>query len=175
MSYECKVSVADFRSDVTSGKWQGYLEFSSGVYFAVPRGLVPRSDIPDRAGLIVRGNSGWRVARKATLSPCTIPQDVLLKLLIDGVEREGPRIRARYWDESQVRATIAKKFGQDVADVLRDLDGARRRVEMARTEAEIIVNTAKHRRDAIQTDVGAERALWAQSTRFESNLQSTQP
>ncbi|OUS29497.1 hypothetical protein A9Q98_06140 [Thalassotalea sp. 42_200_T64] len=40
ISYEIKVSVSDFRSDVTSAKWKNYLDFSYGVIFAVPKGLI---------------------------------------------------------------------------------------------------------------------------------------
>ena len=36
LSYEIKISRADFRSDVTSGKWQKYLDYSAGVIFAPP-------------------------------------------------------------------------------------------------------------------------------------------
>ena len=34
-AYEVKVSVQDFRSDVTSGKWQTYLNYAEAVYFCV--------------------------------------------------------------------------------------------------------------------------------------------
>lgn len=35
-AYECKVSVADFRGDVVSGKWQAYLRFAGAVVFVSP-------------------------------------------------------------------------------------------------------------------------------------------
>lgn len=34
VAYECKVSYADYRGDITSGKWQTYLKYACGVYFA---------------------------------------------------------------------------------------------------------------------------------------------
>ena len=43
ISYEIKVSVSDFRSDVTKAKWKAYLDFSYGVIFAVPKGLIKKS------------------------------------------------------------------------------------------------------------------------------------
>lgn len=52
ISYEIKVSVSDFRSDVTSAKWKNYLDFSYGVIFAVPKGLIKKSDIPNGCGLM---------------------------------------------------------------------------------------------------------------------------
>lgn len=67
ITYECKVSVADFRADVTAGKWQSYLGFSSGVYFAAPAGLLKKEDVPNGCGLIVRGEEGWRTLRAPTL------------------------------------------------------------------------------------------------------------
>lgn len=87
MTYEVKISKADFRSDVTAGKWQKYLRFSSGVLFACPSGLIGKADIPDGCGLIVRGADGWRVVKGPTLRSVTLPEDALLKLLIDGVDR----------------------------------------------------------------------------------------
>ena len=69
MVYEAKISVADFRADVTAGKWQTYRPFSCGVVFAVPKGLIAKADIPPRCGLIVRGESGWRTVKGPSSPP----------------------------------------------------------------------------------------------------------
>ena len=65
--YEVKVSVADFRSDVTKGKWQGYMQYASGVIFAAPVGLINKSDLPPGCGLMVRGENGWKRLKGPTL------------------------------------------------------------------------------------------------------------
>ena len=46
IAYECKISVADFRRDVTAGKWTSYMQFAAGVIFAAPAGLVGKDDLP---------------------------------------------------------------------------------------------------------------------------------
>jgi hypothetical protein len=84
MAFECKISRSDLRSDTTSGKWQSYLKFASGVVFAVPDGLATVADIPAGCGLIVRKAKEWRYARRPTLTRVTVPFDACMKLLIDG-------------------------------------------------------------------------------------------
>lgn len=151
-SYEIKISRSDFMSDVGSGKWQKYLEFSGAVVFAVPAGLVDKREIPDRCGLIVRGETGWRTARRATVSPVTLPQSVMLKLLIDGVDRS--RARRQLEPRSATRWSLAadrrKELGKEVADALRDVD-------RYRADAEVYLNQAKQRRREAEGIVQAER------------------
>ncbi len=67
-AYEVKVSHADFRADVTAGKSHGYLWFSEAVIFACERGLLKKEEIPAKCGLIVHAETGWRMARRATMS-----------------------------------------------------------------------------------------------------------
>jgi len=120
-AYEIKVSVPDFRSDVTTGKWQTYLRVACGVYFACEVGLLSKSDVPAHCGLLVRHPSGaWRAAKRATLSPVTVPQDAFLKLLIDGVEREGPIVRRKEWSLYVAQTTARKQFGDLVGAVIHD-------------------------------------------------------
>jgi hypothetical protein len=119
MSYECKVTRSDFQSDVTSGKWQSYLKYSCGVVFACQDDLIKKSDVPTHCGLIVlRGV--WRMAKKPVLNPVVVPQDALLKLLIDGVRREGPTVRVRRWNNELASLKISKKFGEVAARTVRD-------------------------------------------------------
>ena len=169
-AYECKVSAADFRSDVTSGKWQSYLEYAGAVFFCVPRGLVGGKDLPARVGLMVRGDHGWRATKGAVREVVTMPQDALMKLIIDGDrrlhrEREPEPRSANAWKTAE---TIRKKFGDRVATVIKDLDYWERQVEGCKTRAQSItkragedaqVLRAKNRR---QYDEGLERiaAAW---------------
>lgn len=159
MSYEVKRSVADFRSDVTSGKWQTYLPYSCGVYFAAEAGLgIGKGDVPAHCGLILRGAGGtWRAAKRPVLNPITIPQDALLKLLIDGVEREGPKLRSKYNDWLAHEA-IRKRLGEDVALILRDIERARLEIPYAERRAADLLEAAEKQAKRIRADALADVA-----------------
>lgn len=121
ISYEVKVTESDFRSDITAGKWQKYLEFSSAVVFAVPEGLISKNDIPNGCGLIVRYENMWRMAKKPVLNVIpTLPHSAWLKMLIDGVdhatrERIHNRPPASDW---YMRDRINKKFGKKLGEII---------------------------------------------------------
>lgn len=163
-SYECKISVSDFRSDVTSGKWQSYLKFSQSVTFCVPSGLVKKEDLPNGCGLMVRGESGWQTQRKATLQVATLGIEHLLKLFIDGYGRELGQVEMKHQDMRTAHASkkLAKKFGQHVADVIRDLDSAKRMVEFYNEQSRKRIESAEASAAkivAIQNEAWAELAL----------------
>lgn len=153
LAYECKISVADFRSDVTSGKWQRYLEFASAVIFAVPAGLISKADIPTGCGLIVRSDAGWRMAKGPTLKHiATLPRDAWIKMLIDGIERQAiahrreSRGRSNQWT---IDKAMRAKFGEDLADLISRALRNRAEVEAAiaedrRKRQEIIDGTERH-------------------------------
>lgn len=122
LTYEVKVSVADFRRDVTAGKWQDYLAFSAGVIFAMPAGLVPKEEIPTGAGLIVRSDTGWRNLKKPTLSAVdTLPHRVWMKMLIDGVDATRTRKSAEFRESASSWRTdrkLREKFGSETAQLV---------------------------------------------------------
>jgi hypothetical protein len=125
LAYEVKISVADFRRDVTSGKWQSYLQFASGVIFAVPAGLIKKEDVPPGCGLLVRHDAVWRAAKGPTLKATeNLPRDAWIKLMIDGLDRQGhdpkPRTACAWMAEQAVR----KKYGDKLARALSDLGTA---------------------------------------------------
>jgi hypothetical protein len=161
MAYECKVTRADLLSDVTSGKWQTYLAYASGVVFAMTADLAKscRVVIPAHAGLIVRGER-WRMAKRPVLNPVTIPQDALLKLLIDGVEREGPQHRARHWSPDY--DVLRKKVGQAAAQYLRDAERARIELEDCQHQAKYIVERANEEAETIREQATANDAVRAE-------------
>lgn len=145
ITYEIKVSRSDFLSDVTSGKWQGYLKFSSGVVFAVPKGLVSKEEIPKGCGLIVRSEKGWRTTKRPTLNVVdTLPHKVWMKMLIDGVDRAGreaikKRPQASEWLLEQ---RLRDKLGHDAAILIRNVLSEQAAVEkqlesLKETRAEI--------------------------------------
>lgn len=124
ISYEVKVSLSDFRSDITKAKWSNYLDFSYGVIFAVPKGLVTKKDIPDGCGLICFNGLSWHTVKKPTLNPAILNGELLLKLLIGGSERETikPIIKNRDFNEHMHNEKLRKKFGEKFAGKIKFLD-----------------------------------------------------
>lgn len=147
IAYECKISVADFRADVTKGKWQSYLQFASAVVFAVPVGLIGKADVPAGCGLMVRGDEGWRTVKGPTLRPTdNLPLAAWQKLLMDGIgrlaeRRHRDRLEPRdVWavenvTESHAIDRVRRRVGDDVASYLQDRERARRDLEYAQTRS----------------------------------------
>lgn len=130
--YECKVSLNDFRSDITSGKWQNYLKVSQAVIFAMPAGFINKQDVPVGCGLIIRYESGWKMVKKPTMNALeTLPRDAWLKLLITGIERESQRQEPRieFFNQYRANEAIAAKYGQKIGKLLSDLQSAERNLQ----------------------------------------------
>lgn len=153
MAYEVKISLPDFAGDVTSGKWQAYLKYANGVVFAVPANLgISKADVPTHCGLMVY-NSTWRVAKKPVLSPVIIPQDALLKLLIDGVQREGPHYRRATWTDSLYGGgRFRQKFGETASKLVHDRLNVENEIEYYRREGLRIVEAARKDADRIRKE-----------------------
>lgn len=136
IAYECKVSVSDFRSDITSGKWQSYLRYASGVIFAVPKGLIGKEDIPKGCGLIVRSESGWRVVKGPTLTPIAndLPKDYWIKLVIDGVDRSKRNHINCEMNKYGILKKISQKYGEELARALSNRDHAINKLEYRTNE-----------------------------------------
>ncbi|KVL18669.1 hypothetical protein [Burkholderia cepacia] len=170
VAYECKISVADFRRDVTAGKWTSYLRFAAGVIFAAPAGLLKKEDIPAGCGLIVRGPDGWRSLKGPTLKNMeNLPRDAWIKLIIDGMARLADQgreqLRAGLCNEWTLEKKLRARLGDVVADAVRDQLHAERRLktaterlenlaEEAENERRLILDRAKEhaQRDAAQVD-----------------------
>lgn len=161
MAYEVKISVADLRSDLTSGKWQKYLAFSEGVTFAVPQGLCGPSDIPKECGLMIRGERQWRTLRKARLSTCDLGRSVCLKLLSAPMFRGRPPDPMLYRNDEYARQDwrrvgmrkAGERLGRDLAVYLRNPEAAERVIEHANKRAARIVADAEAQRDSIAKSV----------------------
>lgn len=150
LAYECKVSVSDFRADVTVGKWQSYLKFAAGVIFAVPQGLIQKADVPPGCGLMVRGESGWRAVKGPTLGRFeTLPRDAWMKLLIDGVRRHHNDDGKRWFYERRAADAIEKKYGKDLAVALSDRDGALSTLRYQQARAQEAEREARDHRERI--------------------------
>ncbi|MBN9356218.1 MAG: MmcB family DNA repair protein [Herbaspirillum huttiense] len=142
LAYEVKISVADFRRDITAGKWQSYLKFASGVIFAVPAGLIRKEEVPAGCGLIARNDSGWHNLKGPTLAKIdTLPQEAWLKLLIDGIGREVTRTEqsVRTANDYLVEKEIRKKYGDKIGQAFHDM--ARAQVYFEMEAAKLRVST----------------------------------
>ncbi len=114
-AYEVKVDRSDFQRDVGLDKWRRYRDVFHRVFFAVPKGLVTKAEVPDEAGLIVRGDNGWSVAKAARSHiPPRLSVDAVLSLLFRGYEqdREIRNLRQRLVYEKGV-VVDAHGFGWD--------------------------------------------------------------
>lgn len=121
IAYEIKVTRSDFMSDTGSGKWMAYTKFASGVVFAVPRGLVDKTQVPNGCGLMIRGENGWTTLRRPTLARIQIPNDALLKLLFDSDRaRVKHEARPRSADEWRAADAARKRVGKWVASIIAD-------------------------------------------------------
>lgn len=61
IGYEIKVSRQDFLSD---RKWMGYLPFCNELWFACPRDLIGKDEVPAECGLIWFSDKGAQITRK---------------------------------------------------------------------------------------------------------------
>lgn len=158
MAYECKVSQSDFRADVTSGKWQAYLQYASGVYFACESTLIGKADVPPMCGLIVLKDGAWRAVKRPTVQPVTIPQDALIKLLIDGIEREGPVKRTKELGGNwSYLAAVKQKLGDIVAKTVADRLAVEEDINSAKRTAKRIIDDANERAETLRNELGPLR------------------
>jgi len=156
MAYEIKVSKADFQSDMKTGKWQSYLKYACAVTFVVPDGLATKNDIPEGTGLIRYKEGGFRTLKAPRLERISLPQDLMLKLVIDGIDREVsarmPVIKERY----QIELGIRKKLGEEVGKILSDREYALWELEQtkkrSKTEGDRIAVQTKEKREKAEQD-----------------------
>lgn len=156
--YEIKVSVSDFRADVTAGKFTKYFKYASAVVFAVPEGMLKKTDIPEGCGLMIRKESGWHTLKGPTIRPLdNIPRDAWIKLVMDGVRREGERTRisARSNSTYYIEQRLRKQHGEEVASLVAQAYQAAERlknaIEYQETQRQVVVKQTdeelRHRRE----------------------------
>jgi len=158
-AFECKVSVADFRADVTSGKWQSYLRFANSVTFAVPAGLIDKSQVPATAGLIICSEAGkWKYVKRPVRHVLTeLPSQAWVKLLMDGVDRASEERRAIRFNEYLARDRLAKKFGADVGRMLYDLQDLPNRLQREIGLIDYQIGKAREKLDVINDELRTRR------------------
>lgn len=166
IAYEVKVSVSDFRADVTAGKWQSYRAMASGIWFAFPSTLkISKDDVPAECGLIRRDmeTGKWRSIRRPILRPLdNLPVKVWQKLLIDGVKREKSVVSSAQtslagFNQYRAEDDARKRWGKVTADVIRSLSDAMARRDSLVSE----LSTQRDRQDAankVLVDTAVRRA-----------------
>ncbi|HDZ9786447.1 MmcB family DNA repair protein [Klebsiella pneumoniae] len=172
--YEVKVSVSDFRADVTAGKYTKYFKYAGGVVFAVPEGLLKKNDIPEGCGLMIRKESGWHTLKGPTMRQLdNLPRDAWMKLLMDGVTRQVERtqIKSRVLQTYFVDQTLMKKHGAEIADLVcrayhsrekleREIIAQEQRLQSVQQEgAEELARQRKRRVEAEERLTDAQRDL----------------
>lgn len=65
--WEVKVTRRNYLDDLQAQKWKRYLPYLDRFYFAAPLGLLKKGEIPEGAGLIVRGETGWHAVKASAL------------------------------------------------------------------------------------------------------------
>jgi len=169
ITYEIKISVSDFRSDITSGKWQSYLEFSAGVIFAVPAGLITKDDVPKGCGLIVRHDEIWRMAKAPTLQHIEqLPKNCWMKLMIDGIERQAIlATEPRSLNKWAVQQKIRQKYGNELAQALSDLQRAEENLLNRKVKFENMANELQALRDEAIKEAMTEQSRYIDPARNE--------
>lgn len=82
-THEVKVSRGDFLSDLRSGKWKQYQQFSCRVFFAAPKDLIKPSELPPEAGLWEYDQMRWLLVKPAKYCKgWSLPSRHLMKLIL---------------------------------------------------------------------------------------------
>jgi len=113
---EIKVDRGDFVSDT---KWADYLSLCNQFYFACPAGMIKKSEIDDKVGLIYVGDNGSvKIAKKAIFVANEPSADMLLYLIFwqFGAEDVKEKIRK----ELAENAEMGKKYGEFVAQKIKE-------------------------------------------------------
>lgn len=162
IAYEIKVSISDFRSDITSGKWQKYLNYAGAVIFCVPKGMITKADIPNGCGLMVRGDESWRTMKAPTIQKMPdLPVKTWLKLLMSGVEQEYKVAREKRADSFHSYTSAKKHFSEDVYLVISGIENARNHIKYLESKYKTLeinhkARSERHREKMIE-DIKSDR------------------
>jgi hypothetical protein len=111
--YEVKVSRNDFLRD---NKWPKYLEYCNRFFFACPKGLITKEDLPDsRVGLVyVNEDDNVRTVKSVPFRPADISSEFYRYILFSRLDNE----RLPFYSQKQdyIKAFIEhKKTAQSLA------------------------------------------------------------
>jgi len=119
--YEVKLTKDCFLRD---NKYENYLDVVNRFYFAAPKGILSKEDIPEGLGLIVRSENGWHVVKAPKRNnPAKLNADAVLSLLYRGYEEtlKSRDLRDRIIAENNVALKDkAKNIGWEIAKRLNE-------------------------------------------------------
>ena len=118
--YEVKNNRSTFLSDE---KYMRYFDVCHRLYIACPRGLIKKNELPEKVGLITRGEKGWHVVKGARRNePKDFNINFALSLLYRGYEEtlHNRQLRDRIVLKDNVElASAAKNIGYKIGRRLR--------------------------------------------------------
>lgn len=120
--HEVKATRPDFLSDIRTGKWEKYLPHCHRFYFAMPKGIANKKEIPGDAGLLLYGEKGWYVAKMAKVREVEIPTETLLALLFyrTKVNRHRSELsRAKSLKDAWSFEPNLRKLGKEINKAIR--------------------------------------------------------
>lgn len=168
-AYEVKVNRRDFVGDVRAMKFTKSFAYCRRFYYAVPSGLVTKTEVPPGCGLIVKTErGGWRVMVQPAMRDVQPTAEFLISLLNhqDVQTREQRRLRDRVVaTENQVLGPQTRRMGREIAQMV----NARRRGEMIE---ESLSREEMMRRGEADRLLEAMRALWKASGHEDDLLTS---
>lgn len=159
--YECKQSRADFNADVNRGKYEGYLKYCHQLFFAVPKGLVTKDEVPDDCGLITfSSDKGWHTVMSPRFRHFVPTVELLLACLFRKQEMhlENRRLQERITlDENVALHNQAKNLGLRIRNRIANVESAWAQIEDVKKIMEEM--TGEGYRDMDQARWGVQRWL----------------
>lgn len=133
--YEVKVSRGDFLRD---NKWQLYKQYCNELYFAVPKGLIDPSELPEDVGLIYYNPDTKKLhtKRKALYRHVDIPPEVYQYIVYTRLSEDRiPFYESRaeyakdYLEDKKDKRYIGQSLGSKMAKDLEDAENRLKSLE----------------------------------------------
>ncbi len=114
--YEVKNNRSTFDND---SKYEKYFDVCHRMYIACPAGMIEKSELPTKVGMIVRSEKGWHVVKGAKRNnPKDFNTDFILSLLYRGYEEnlQQRKLRDRIVAKDNIALSRrAKNIGFEIA------------------------------------------------------------
>lgn len=124
--YEIKVSRSDFLSDIRTGKYKKYEPWCERGYFAVPKGLIKKDEIPTGWGLMCRNENGWyslkqprhRVIEDQMWRPLCLA--IVLKMHPGPWAEPDRETKAQTYSKDGLRTNWNQQLGKEVNEIIKE-------------------------------------------------------
>lgn len=98
-AYEVKFTRSDFLKDIKSGKYKKYEQFADRCFFAAPKGLIDKKEVPEGFGLMERSENGWNMSKRASKKTIKYDIDLFHILVIRDRNRAPWKTHNLRWEE----------------------------------------------------------------------------